>query len=225
MNKKTQNQIDDMNEKNHRNSDSNKNKNTIKHLSKPVTYRMSYVLGGLYLNESMIITDEYMQHKDWKQTRTVILKENRLQSNKKNSAERMYREIELRLKSLSEAQLKLFYSGTGEEKRQLLWLACCKSYRLIFELASELLEEKAARGEKELAVSDYEAFYTKKAAKSQKLHKLTQYTKQKGRNVTFKIMREADIINKDNEILPQLLSRKVKKVISQENPNMLNIYP
>lgn len=225
MNKKIKKQNTKMNVRKLPKLKSNNNKSVKRPRNIPVIYRMSYVLGGIYLNESMIIAGEYRNQKDWQQTRTVILKENKLQTNMKKSAVRMYQEIVLRLKNLSEEQLALFYSGTGEEKRQLLWLACCKSYRLIFELASELFEEKVARGEKELTLSDYEAFYTKKAAKSEKLYKLTDSTRRKARNVTFKIMREADIINKDNEILPQLLSQQVKSVISKENPKLLNIYP
>jgi len=186
---------------------------------------MSYVLGGLFLNESLIVAGEYTNQKDWDKTKSQILTENRLQTNMKKSSVRMYREIELRLKTLTDNQLNLLYSGAVEEKRQILWLACCKSYRLIFEMATELFEEKAARGERQLALSDYEAFYTKKALKSDKLQYLTQSTRDKLRSVTFKIMREADIISKNNEILPQLVSRQVKTAIAEENPKLLKIYP
>ncbi|MEA1885304.1 MAG: DUF1819 family protein [Thermotogota bacterium] len=214
-----------MNEKKPEKPESNKykiNKNT---LTSSLTYRMSYVLGGLYLQESLIVADEYIKNKNWEKTKATILTENRLQTNMKRSSQRMYREIALRLKTLSETQLNLLLSGTAEEKRQILWLACCKSYRLIFEVATELLYEKLSSGEKHLSIPDYEAFYTKKALKSEKLQKLTETTRRKIKNVTFKIMREADIITKDNEILPQLLSKKIQRVISEENPQLLEVYP
>jgi len=188
-------------------------------------YRMSYVLGGAYSNESLIVIGEYINCKSWESTRSRILRENLLQTNMKKSSVRMYREIELRLKTLSEGQITLLSSGTAEEKRQLLWLACCKSYRLIFEIASELFEEKEARGERKLHISDYEGFYTKKALTSEKLQKLTISTRDKLRSVTFKIMRETDIITKNNELLHQLLSKKIQKVISDENPQFLKIFP
>ena len=207
------------------NDKSNNNKNIFNSHTLTKHYRMSYVLGGLFLNESLIVAGEYTNQKDWEKTKSQILTENRLQTNMKKSSVRMYREIELRLKTLTDNQLNLLYSGAVEEKRQILWLACCKSYRLIFEMATELFEEKAARGERQLALSDYEAFYTKKALKSDKLQYLTQSTRDKLRSVTFKIMREADIISKNNEILPQLVSRQVKTAIAEENPKLLKIYP
>jgi len=207
------------------NDKSNNNKNILNSHTLTKHYRMSYVLGGLFLNESLIVAGEYTNQKDWDKTKSQILTENRLQTNMKKSSVRMYREIELRLKTLTDNQLNLLYSGAVEEKRQILWLTCCKSYRLIFEMATELFEEKAARGERQLALSDYEAFYTKKALKSDKLQYLTQSTRDKLRSVTFKIMREADIISKNNEILPQLVSRQVKTAIAEENPKLLKIYP
>jgi len=216
---------ENMNERNQENLKGNKSKIRIRAQTLPGTYRMSYVLGGLYLQESLIIANEYLKQGDWEKTKKAILAENQLQTNMKKSSARMYREIELRLKTLSESQLTLLHDGTTEEKRQILWLACCKSYRLIFDVATELLEEKAARGENQLLTSDYEAFYTKKALKSEKLQKLKDTTRTKLRNVTFKIMREADIINNDHEILPQLLSKNVQRVVEDESPQLLTIYP
>jgi hypothetical protein len=186
---------------------------------------MSYVLGGLFRNESLEIIKTYSKYKDWNKTRETILVENRLNSNMKRTSKRIYHEIELRLKTLTGEQVELLESGTAEEQRQILWLACCKSYALLFEMATELISEKRLIGEKTFTLTEYKAFYSKKALNSEKLQNLKESTQKKLKSVTFKILRDAEIIDRNYNILPQLLSRQVKKVIELDNPQLLKIYP
>jgi len=194
-------------------------------VSEKMKYRMSYVLGGLFYTETLKIFKVYSEEGNWPATRERVLSENRLNANMKRSAKRIYQEIELRLKTLTKEELTLLERGTAEEKRQLLWLACCKSYRFLYELTSELINEKRLTGETVLACSDYEAFYTQKAMGSEALQNLTASTRQKLRSVAFRILREADILNQRKEILPQLLTPELEAVIKADDPALLKIYP
>ncbi|OGR05230.1 MAG: hypothetical protein A2511_09945 [Deltaproteobacteria bacterium RIFOXYD12_FULL_50_9] len=186
---------------------------------------MSFSTGGLFFNESLRVLDCYLIERDWARVRELILSENLLQSRTQSSAARRAREICHRLEKLTEKQLNLLSSGNTQEQLYLLWVAICKYYPFIKEFSVNVLREKFLRMDLLLTPQDYDVFFEEKAEWHDELEQLTASTRAKLRQVLFKMMREAEIISKDNMILPGLLTKELATTLVADNPAWFTVLP
>ena len=188
-------------------------------------YNMSFSTGGLFCNESLSVAAIYSETNSWQKTRDAVLTNNILQARTASSAERRAREICFRLERLTPKQLQLLLSGSRQDQQYLLWVAVCKRYTFIQHFASEVLREKFLRMDLLLEPADYDVFFDGKAEWHDELEKLSPSTKAKLRQVLFKIMREAEILSKDNMIIPGLLTQELAHVLVDDNPVWLTVLP
>ncbi|MBC8421195.1 MAG: DUF1819 family protein [Desulfobacterales bacterium] len=188
-------------------------------------YNMSFTTGGLFYNDSLEALGLYLTLKDWKIVRERMLSDNLLQSRTRSSAIRINREICLRLATLTEKQLRLLESGLAQEQRYLLWIAVCKRYSLICEFMEEVVRDKFLRMDLQISPTDYDIFFAEKAETHSELDRLSASTRAKLRQVLFKIMREAEVISKDNMILLSLPTKDLIEVLADDDPRMLAMLP
>ena len=188
-------------------------------------YIMSFSTGGLFYRESVKLASLYLERKDWKKLRSKVLESNLLQARTSKSAERVYREASARLQTLTDEQMAILADGTRDEQNQILWLAICKRFRFIREFAIEVLREKFLRLELEITYEDYQVFFNAKAEWHDDLENLSETTRKKIRQVLFKMMREAELITKDNVIIPATLSPRVASAIADDPRASMAIYP
>jgi hypothetical protein len=188
-------------------------------------YKMSFTTGGLFFNESLQVAEVYDQVGDWQKTRDRVLSENILQTRTESSAKRRAREICFRLELLAKDQLQLLISGSRQEQQYLLWIAVCKSYSFIRDFMIEIVREKFLRMDLHLQAADYEIFFEDKAEWHEELERLSDSTKAKLRQVLFKTMREAEIISREDMIIPCLLTEQLTKVLAADNPSWFAVLP
>ena len=188
-------------------------------------YNMSFTTGGLFYNESLKAVAVYLSLMDWKKVRARMLSENLLQTRTKSSAIRINREICLRLETLTRKQLQLVESGSAHEQRYLLWIAVCKRYAFIQQFMGELVREKYSRMDLQLSPGDYDIFFHEKAEVHVELDQLSASTRAKLRQVLFKAMREAEILSRDNMILPGLPTKELIEALADDNPGLLAMLP
>jgi len=188
-------------------------------------YNMSFSTGGLFYTESLIALEVYLKEQDWAKTRKKILTENLIQARTQSSAARQTREICFRLERLTSQELHLLATGSAGEQLYLLWVAVCKQYPFIKEFAVDILREKFLRMDLLLTFQDYDIFFKDKAEWHDKLEKLADSTKAKLRQVLFKIMRQAEILSKDNMIIPGLITQELALVLAKDNPVWLTVLP
>jgi len=188
-------------------------------------YRLSFTTGGLYFRESEKLVELYMQHGDWSEIRKVVLEENTLQLNTHSSQVRTYREVSSRLQQLSKLELELLEDSVEQEKRYLLWLAICRQYKFIEEFSIEVLREKFLAMNMTLTYHDYDIFFNRKAEWHEELDGLSLSTKNKLKQVLFRILREAGLLSKDNLILPAILTPRVAREIFKQSKSQPVIYP
>jgi hypothetical protein len=93
------------------------------------------------------------------------------------------------------------------------------------EIAVELLYTKAMKRERSFSTKEYDGFYEKKAEQSLKLDQLKDSTRKKIKAVTFKILREAELLTDSNEIMQQFIGKKVGTAIKKDDSLLLRIYP
>jgi len=188
-------------------------------------YLMSFTTGGLFYIESLLLLELYIKLQDWNDVYIYALDKNTLQTRVVNSAKRIVKEIINRLKTLSKNELLLLYKGSISDQKYLLWLSVCRRFIFIKEFAIEVIRERYLTLKYDLPVEEYEAFFNLKAQWYEELEKITDSSRYKQRTVVYKILREADIIDKNKFILPAMLSDELIITIAQTNKDDLTIFP
>jgi hypothetical protein len=188
-------------------------------------YSMSFTTGALLYPESLIVAGLYEELGDWTAVREKVVRDNRLQMRTRNASERICQEVISRLKLLASPELDLLTTGSHQEQNQLLWLAACKRYRFIHDFAVEVLREKFLRLDLELAPEEYDRFFHDKAEWHPEVARVAQATREKQRQVVFKMLREAGLLTQENHIAPAMLTPALVQAVGQNSPDCLAIYP
>ena len=181
-------------------------------LPKKIKYRLSFGTGNAYINESNLILKKYLESKDWKETEKFSIEDNILQINTLSSSKRIFREISLRLKSLSNEEQKFFIRSNYVDQSILIWISICRTYKFIGDFASMIISEKFNSYQINLNYDDFNYFYEQQKVLHEELNSLKDSTRKKLRQVIFRIMKELNLISKREEITPLLPSKEIKEI-------------
>ena len=194
-------------------------------LPKKIKYRLSFGTGNAYINESNLILKKYLENKDWKETEKYNIENNILQTNSFSSAKRIFREISLRLKSLSNEEQEFFIRSNYVDQSILIWISICRTYKFIGDFASMIISEKFSSYQLEIEYSDFNYFFEKQQVLHEELRTLKDSTRKKLRQVIFRIMKDLNIISKDKEITPLLPSLELKEVTKSTRKDLKLFLP
>lgn len=186
---------------------------------------MSFTTGSLFHKESVTLAALYLERGNWTAVREKVILENLLQARTLNTSKRVCREIISRLKSLNARELDLLINSNSQDQGYLLWLAVCRRYRFIADFAVEVLRERYISLKTDLHYEDYESFYNRKSEWHTELDEIRPATRNKLRQVLFKILREVDLLTKDNMINTAMLSPKLLAVISHDKGRDIMYFP
>lgn len=127
-------------------------------------YRMSFGLGGLFINESVDVARLHVLGEPWEDTIVRAMEEGTTSLPKSASQRRTLREIVNRLSALTDGELVLFAETDDRTEQQtLLWLAACRAYRFVGEFAIEVLRERYLSYRLELSLNAFDIFWEEKA--------------------------------------------------------------
>ena len=188
-------------------------------------YKMSFSTGGLFIQESVVIAEAFQDSRDWKQARDLVLNQNLLQARTESSLKRTAREATFRLQRLDNEELDFMVSAQPEDQAYLLWLAVCRYYQFIGEFALEVLHDRYVTLKGDVNHIDFDLFFDRKAEWDDDLAKITDSTRGKLRQVLFRMMREAGLLDHDFAILPALFGPQLFKLISQKNSDEFTFFP
>lgn len=188
-------------------------------------YILSFTAAGVLRSECVLLAELHARLGDWDAVRSTAVADNLLQARKAASATRVCRELVFRLQGLSGDELVLLRQGNPNEQDQILWVAICRRYRLVAEFALEVLRERFLQFGPPLELSDFDAFYDRKADWVEELDQLAPVTRAKLRQVLFRMLREAGLTSADRSIQPTLLSDRVRRVVGRERPSDLLYFP
>ena len=188
-------------------------------------YILSFTAGGLLYRESIDITELYLALRDWKAVKTSVHDSNLIKSRTMSSSIRICREILLRLALLNDDELNILIEGSWQEQLNILWLAICRRHRFIYDFAVEVVREKYLRLDTEVRQEDYYIFFNAKADWHPELEELSDSTRGKLRQVIFRMMREAEVLNKNNTINPGMLTPDFVKTVVKHSRSDLTIFP
>lgn len=187
-------------------------------MSKPKKYDFSFTGFSLRVNDMFRYAEGHAQG--------IEFTKPQFGDGNTNTGQRRLVEIKKRLNSFTQPQLELFLKTDLTSQRNLAFLSVCKVHLFLHEFAVEVLREKVLVFDYQLTEGDYLSFYRRKAELYPELEELSEITQNKIRQVTFKILEEAGIIDsvKSRVIQPQFILDEVKKVIIQENPQLLKVF-
>lgn len=189
-------------------------------------YRMSFSTGGLFVNESVEIAHLHEQGSDWAETITRALIDGPTRLPKRASNRRTVREIANRLSCLTDEEREfLTNSADRAEKQALLWLATCRAYAFVRDFAIEVIQDRLSSHRSDLPLDVFDQYFESKSEWDENLAAISPTTRRKLRQVLFRIMREAGIVNTVNTIQPAYLSSALRTLIGKTSPNDLLVFP
>lgn len=189
-------------------------------------YRMSFGLGGLFINESVDVARLHIFGEPWENTIVRAMEEGTTSLPKSASQRRTLREIVNRLSALTDAELTLFSETDDRTEHQaLLWLAACRAYRFVAEFAVEVIRERYLSYRLDLSLNAFDIFWEEKAEWHSDVADISKSTRLKLRQVLYRMMREADILSADDKIQTAYLTSRLKALISEHRASDLAFFP
>lgn len=135
-------------------------------------------------------------------------------------------DINKRLNSLTEEELILFVEGDLHTQRQIAFLSVCKVHGYIRDFVVEVVREKVLIYDYQISEGEYLSFHRRKLDEHTKMNDFSELTHKKIRQVLFKILEQARIIDntKNKEIQPQLVDSKLMRIIAKDDKEWLKLF-
>ncbi len=188
-------------------------------------YILSFTAASLRLNEMVKVASALM---DDDSTNLNEVRDSRIVfgSVKNRTTEREFREIKHRLEKLTPDQLEVLVHGDLISQKQIAFLGVCKHYDFIRDFTVDVIRDKALVFDYQIRESDFNSFINSKISTHPELEEFSETTLKKGKQVMFRILEQAGIINNavDKMIQPQLLQKDVIKSIVVDDPKWLRIF-
>ncbi len=149
-----------------------------------------------------------------------------LGNGKSATGKRLFVELNNWLKNLTNQQIQVLEQGSFKSQKEIAFLAVCKYFDFIRDFVIEVVREKLLVFDYELTEGDYLSFFRRKAEFHTGMDELTELTKNKIKQVTFKMLEQAGIIDsvKTRIIQPQLLESDTQKAILMDNSELLKVF-
>lgn len=182
-------------------------------------YRFSMTGASLVIDEFLILAKNLVE------AECDFSKLSYLQINKERSTtgKRKFSELILRLRELSEKEVAFLIDTNKENQRLLIFLASVRLYRFLREFIEEVIWEKLMVYDYQLTNRDLTSFMYEKSIVYDEIRDLSENSKKKVQQVTFKHLEQAglidNIINKKLQIpfldfqLQHLLTTMDKKYL------------
>lgn len=145
---------------------------------------------------------------------------------KSRTTDREFREIRKRLEKLTNQQKGILIHGDLNSQKQIAFLAACKHYAFIRDFSIDVVRDKVLVFDYQLHESDYNSFINNKILIHPELEEFSESTKKKAKQVMYRILEQAGIINNavEKTILPQILQQDVITAIAKDDPAWLKIF-
>lgn len=181
-------------------------------------YDFSFTASSLRLNEMLLVARAIHDGAEVDYT-------NDLGGGKSSTGTRMLSEFKKRISLLTPEQLDVLLNSDLVTQKQLTLVSVCKAYSFIREFIVEVVREKVLVYDYQITDGDYISFYRRKFDLHEEMDSLTELTEKKIKQVTFKMLEQAGLINdiKNRIVQPQIIDYKLIKALVQDNPNWLKI--
>jgi hypothetical protein len=179
-------------------------------------YALSFTSGSLLLRESALLAPLRAELGSWEEVRAAAVARNVLQARVRATAVRLAAETTSRLAALDGAEQQLLGADiTGSERAYLMWAAACRRYEFIGDFAQDVLTDRVSQYQP-LRPPDFDSFARYKAVMWHgEIDELAPSTLARLRSNLFAMMREANLLAADGEILPAVLFGPAADALTQ----------
>ena len=189
-------------------------------------YRLSFGAGGsLYVIESKIFINIFLDSGDWSKVLDEITNNNVLQFNSDLTTNRRARELCLRLQSLSSEELLFYPDADFQDQSILSWITLCRTYEFIRDFTSKVVLEAFSKYRLELTYADYDFFFEDEKQWHPELEQIAEITRKKLRQVLFKMMKEAGLLTSENKISPLFSSSHLRNLSQSTQRDIISFIP
>jgi hypothetical protein len=149
-----------------------------------------------------------------------------LGNGKSSTGRRLLIEFENWISTLNRQQTLVLQNGSYKSQNEIAFLAVCKYFNFIREFVIEVVREKYLVFDYKLTDGDYISFFRRKSEIYPEMEDLTEITQKKIKQVTFKMLEQAGIIDtvKLRNIQPQLLESDTLNAIIKDNSELLKVF-
>jgi len=149
-----------------------------------------------------------------------------LGNGKRTTGKRYLNEMSKWLEVLTDTQKGCLLNESFKVQNEIAFLAVCKYFEFIRDFIVEVIREKYLVYDYELTEGDYISFFRHKAEYHPEMDALTEITQKKVKQVTFKILEQAGLINsvKAKMINAQILEPETRKAILEDNTELFKIF-
>jgi|GEM_PF-1963036 hypothetical protein len=181
-------------------------------------YRLSFTGASLFLHESISLARLCLEYNDCAMAINHIMSAD-VVSRSKSTVKRESSEIKLRLNALSKSLLEKFTMADQDEAKVILLYAIMKTYPIVKEFCLEILYEKSLLLDNHLQEYEINGFWRRKEEEHDELHKKSDATKYKLKQVMLKILADAGILNSTKEkiIVKPFFDAIIAKMISEDS--------
>lgn len=187
-------------------------------------YRLSFTTGGLLRAEAVAMAPILLSSADQASARARAIDLNVVQQRTTASIARLTTEVVQRLAGLPRSGVELIANGSTDQTRHLMWLAACVRYRFLRDFGREVIRERHVAGRPSPTVEEFEAFWNVQSSWIDALRDVTDSTRRKLRQNTFRMLDEAEFVD-GPQILPAMPSPAVLSVIRTSAPELLLSFP
>ena len=188
-------------------------------------YSMAFTTGALFHHESVKLAEIYASMQQWDKVRSAVVAENLIQARTTNTLKRVTSEITSRLKTLNEQEIKFLAEAEYGEQSYILWLAICRRYTFIGDFAVDVVHSNFVSLKNTVNYADYDSFFNKKEEWHSELDRIAPATKVKLRQILFKIMQEAKVLDKHNAILPMVPGTTFRELLAGLQQREIMFFP
>lgn len=188
-------------------------------------YRLSFTTGGLLRAEASGVADVILEMSDVGAARAVAVERNLVQQRTAASTARVTREVFQRVGELPHPALEIVARGSVDDSRLVMWLAACLRYRFLRDFGRDVLRDRLISGRPTVTYEDFDAFWNLQSSWVDALRDAADSTKNKLRQNTFRIIREAGLIDDESTVLPVHLSLGVGAVVAATGNELLLSFP
>jgi hypothetical protein len=182
-------------------------------------YDFSYTASSLRYHEMILVANSKSEEDE-----TALVRD--FGNGKSATGKRILRECRKRLSTLTTKETVLLNSSDLITQKQIAFLAICKVHGFIRDFVVEVLREKLLVFDYHLSEGEYISFMRRKMEIHQEMENLTESSLKKIKQVTFKILEQAGLIDniKSRLIQAQIIDNKLTKAIVADDEEWLKVF-
>ena len=188
-------------------------------------YAFSFTVGGLFLFEGIELARMRRSGLSWNEVRRTVPGGVFVAKGAPSSIKRIRNEVIGRISLLDDGELALLAEAGTTDARALMWVAACRKYRILAEFAFEVLDERLRTYQPEIRAMDFDQHLDAKGVLAEDVARLAPSTRQRLRSVTFRMLREAEILDAERRVRPLPISGPLHDLLARNRRAGIDLIP